>query len=115
MPPKKSIWVIDHLYDRAKNIHRYRYVLFGLCFVSFTILSFTTPALVEERTIVNYLEYFWVFLVSLPLILIGVYRADFALKWQCRLDPRVSKSAHLHLKKKMKDLAWELYGREVPE
>ena len=111
---KRSLWTIDNLYDRAKKIHSNRYVLFAICFVSFCIASFVYGITAEGGTVLSMLIHFGVPAISLAAILVGVYRADFALKWQCRLHPKVLKNTYPYLGKRVTDLAWELYGRVVP-
>ena len=112
---RRSLWIIDNLYDRARNIHSNRYWFFAICFVSFCIVSYVYGVTAEERTVLSLLSHFGVPAVSYVAILVGVYRADLALKWQCRLHPKVLKNTYPYLEKKVRDLAWGLYGRVVPE
>ncbi len=112
---KRSLWIIDNLYDRARNIHSNRYLFFAICFVSFCIASYVHGITAEERTVFSLLDHFGVLAISFAAILVGVYRADFAFKWQCRLHPNVLRNTYPYLEKKVRELAWELYGRVVPE
>ena len=111
----RSLWIIDNLYGRARKIHAYRYLLFFICFVAFCISSYAHGITAEERTVLSYLGNLRVIAISFVAILVGVYRADFVFKWQCKSHPRVLKSTYSYLEQKTRKLAWELYGRGVPE
>lgn len=106
----KERLIIEQGVHRLKKWIAYRYLIWLLYFFVFSfhwVIHELGHTIEMDKVFIFVLLAIWYSIVTL--------RPELVLKWQCKLDWRVSSNADSFLNESMRKLAWDVGGRTILE